>query len=185
VPRGFKVINQPTQVVMVENQNRAILGFTSTQEKSLEAAAAKFLNQPGLRVIERGPRRSGGFPAYAAIADGKMENGQVVRVMIYFIEYRGSIYNFVGYTSPQAFSTFRNVFLDTMEGFGEIQDRRIMDREPVRVRLERVSRSARFRDLVPSTLPADMKPDDVAILNQAELNEEIGPGQIVKLPRSR
>jgi len=185
VPRGFKVVNQPTQVIMVENQNHAILGFTSTQERSLESAAARFLNQPGLRVLERGPRRSGGFPAYAALADGKMDNGQVVRVMIYFIEYHGSIYNFVGYTSPQTFGTFRNAFLDTMEGFGEIQDRRILDREPVRVTLEHVSRSARFRDLVPSTLPAEIKPDDVAILNQAELNEEIGPGQIVKLPRSR
>ncbi len=185
VPRGFNVVNQPTQVIMVENQNRAILGFTSTQERSLESAAARFLNQPGLRVLERGPRRSGGFPAYEALADGKMDNGQVVRVMIYFIEYHGSIYNFVGYTSPQTFGTFRNAFLDTMEGFGEIQDRRMLDREPVRVTLEHVSRSARFRDLIPSTLPADMKPDDVAILNQAELNEEIGPGRIVKLPRSR
>src|SRR5918999_3825268 len=44
VPRGFKVINQPTQVVMVESQNRAMLGFTSSGEKSLEAAAAKFIN---------------------------------------------------------------------------------------------------------------------------------------------
>src|SRR5688572_29406035 len=34
VPRGFKVVNQPTQVLMVEGQNRAMLGFTSTGEKS-------------------------------------------------------------------------------------------------------------------------------------------------------
>jgi predicted Zn-dependent protease len=185
VPRGFKLVNQPGQVVMVENQNRAILGFTSSGEKSLQAAAAKFLSQPGLRVIERGPRRSGGFPAFIAVADGQMEKGQVVRVMIYFIEYRGNVYHFIGYTAPQAFSTFRNVFLDTMEGFGEIQDRRILSKEPVRLGLEHVSRSARFRDLIPRSLPADMKPEDVAILNQAELNEEIIPGRILKTPRSR
>jgi predicted Zn-dependent protease len=184
VPRGFKLVNQPGQVVMVENQNRAILGFTSSEEKSLQAAAAKFLNQPGLRVIERGSRRSGGFPAFAAVADAQMEKGQMVRVMAYFIEYRGSIYNFIGYAPPQAFGAFRNVFLDTMEGFGEIQDRHILSKEPVRLGLEPVSRSARFRDLIPRTLPADMKPEDVAILNQAELNEEIGAGRIVKIPQA-
>ena len=185
VPRGFKVVNQPTQVVMVDNQNRAILGFTSSGEKSLDSAAAKFLNQPGLRVIERGPTRSGGFPAFAAVADGQMENGQVVRIMVYFIQYRGNIYHFVGYTAPQAFGVFRNVFLQTMQGFGEIQDSRILNREPVRLGLEPVSRPAPFRDLIPKTLPAPFTPEDVAILNQVNLNAEMGTGRVLKVPRSR
>ena len=68
VPRGFKLINQPAQVVMVEGQNRAIVGFSSTGEKSSEAAAAKFLNQPGLRIIERGATRSGGLPAWSPLS---------------------------------------------------------------------------------------------------------------------
>jgi predicted Zn-dependent protease len=184
VPRGFKVINQPTQVVMVESQNRAFLAFTSTREKSLESAAGRFLNQPGLRVVERGPTRSGQFSAYAAVADGRMENGQVVRFMIYFVDYRGSIYQFVGYTVPQAFATFRGVFLQTAQGFGEIQDARILNREPVRLALESVSRRARFEDLIPKSLPAPYKPDEVAILNQVNLKEEIEPGRILKIPRA-
>src|SRR5919106_5619521 len=81
VPRGFKVVNQPTQVVMVDGQNRAILGFTSSGEKSAEAAANKFANQPGLRIVERGRPRSAKFPAFVVIGDGKMQNGQVARVM--------------------------------------------------------------------------------------------------------
>jgi len=185
LPRGFKVINQPAQVVMVENQNRAVLGFATTGQKSLEAAAAKFLNQPGLRVIERGPMRSNGFPAFAAVADARMENGQVVRVMAYFIDYRGAIYHFIGYTAPQAFGVFRNVFLQTMQGFGEIKDPRILNRQPVRLGLEPVSRPAPFRDLIPKSLPAPFTPEDVAILNQVDLNQEIGPGRILKLPGSR
>jgi predicted Zn-dependent protease len=185
VPRGFKVINQPTQVVMVENQNRAFLGFASAREKSLESATAKFLNQPGLKVIERGPMRSGQFQAYAAVADARMENGQVVRVMVYFIDYRGSIYHFVGYSAPQAFGAFRGVFLQTMQGFGEIQDPRILNREPVRLALETVSRRARFEDLIPRSLPAPFKPEDVALLNQVTLKAEIEPGRILKVPGPR
>jgi predicted Zn-dependent protease len=184
VPRGFKVVNQPTQVIMVEGQNRAMIGFTSSGEKSLEAAAAKFANQPGLRVIERGRARSGNFPAFIVLADGQMQNGQVARVMAYFLEYRGAVYHFLGYTSPQTFASYRNVFLQTMEGFDEVRDPRILDRQPVRVELFAVSRPGRFRDLVPKTLPAPFTLEEVALLNQVEPNEEIDSGRILKLPRA-
>ena len=182
VPRGFKVINQPTQVMMVESQNRAVLGFTSSADKSTESAAARFLNQPGLRVVERGPMRSDGFPAFVVVADAQKQNGQVVRVMAYFIEYRGGVYHFVGYTAPQAFGVFRSLFLQSMQGFGEVRDSRILNREPVRLDLQPVSRPAPFRDLIPRSLPAPFTPEDVAILNQVELNQEIGPGRILKIP---
>jgi predicted Zn-dependent protease len=184
VPRGFKVINQPTQVVMVESQNRAMLGFTSSGEKSVDAAAAKFANQPGLRIVERGRMRSANFPAFVVVADGQMQNGQVARVMAYFIEYRGAVYHFLGYTSPQAFGTFRNVFLQTMEGFDEVRDSRILDRQPVRLELLPVSRPGRFRDLVPKNLPPPFTPEEVAILNQVEPNQEIASGRILKIPES-
>jgi predicted Zn-dependent protease len=185
VPRGFKVINQPTQVVMVENQNRAMLGFTSSGEKSLEAAAAKFINQPGLRVIQRNATRSNGLPALSIIADAQMEKGQVVRLMVYFIEYRGSVYHFLGYATPQAFTTFQRVFLQTMQGFGEVQDARILNREPVRLALERVSRPARFGDSIPKNLPTPFTPEDLAIMNQVQVNDEIRPGRTIKLIRTR
>jgi predicted Zn-dependent protease len=185
VPRGFKVINQPAQIVMVESQNRALLGFTSSGDKSLEAAAAKFLKQPGLRVLERGPMRSNGLPGYVILGDAQMQNGQIVRIMACFIEYRGSVYHFIGYTSPPTFGAFRSAFLQTMQGFGEIQDARILNRQPVRVALQPVSRPAPLRDLIPRNLPAPPTTEDVAILNQAELNQEIPSGKILKVPAAR
>lgn len=185
VPRGFKVVNQPTQVVMVEGQNRALLGFTGAREKSLQAAVASFLNQPGLRVLDRGSMRSNGLPAYVVIADAQMQSGQVARLMAYFVEYGGMVYHFAGYTAPQAFSGFRNVFLQTMQGFGPVQDPRILNRQPVRLTLIPVRRSAPFRELIPRSLPAPFTLEDVAILNQVEVNQEIGPGRILKIPAVR
>lgn len=185
VPRGFKVINQPAQVVMVEGQNRAVLGFTSAGENSLQTAVAGFLKQPGLRVIERGAMRSNGLPAYAAVAEAQTENGQVVRIMAYFIDYRGTVYHFVGYTSPQLFGNFRNLFLQTMQGFSAVQDARVLNRQPVRIALETVRRPASFRELIPRSLPEPFTPEDVAIMNQVELNQRIDPGRILKLPSAR
>lgn len=185
VPRGFKVVNQPTQVVMVEGQNRAILGFTSTGEKSSETAAAKFLSQQGLRILERGPTRSNGLPAYVAIADAQRQNGQIVRVIVYFVEYGGTAYQFVGYTAQQAFGSYRGAFLQTMQGFGEVRDSRILSRQPVRLALQSVSRPASFQSLVPRSIPAPLTAQDLAIMNQVELNQEVGPGRILKVTGAR
>ena len=181
IPRGFKAINQPTQVVMVEGQNRAILGFTSTAEKSAESAAAKLLSQGGLRILERGSTRVSGFPATAVIADAQTQN-QIVRLISYFIEYRGNVYQFIGYSPQQLFGSFGNVFLQTIRGFDEIHDSRILARQPIRLSLQRVSRPAPFRELIPKNLPVPFTPEDVAILNEVTLNQEIGPGRILKIP---
>jgi predicted Zn-dependent protease len=185
VPRGFKVVNQPTQVVMVEGQNRALLGFTSTGEKSAEGAAQKFLSQQGLRLVDRGPTRSGGLPAYAAVADAQMKNGQIVRLMVYFVEYRGTVYHFVGYTAQQAFASYRGVFLQTMQGFSEVQDARILNRQPIRLALQSVSRPAPLQELIPRNIPAPLTPQDVAIMNQVDLKQEVSTGRILKVPSAR
>jgi predicted Zn-dependent protease len=182
VPRGFKVINQPTQVMMVESQNRAILGFTSTGERSLQTAVSKFATQPGLKVVDRGSTRSGGLPAAFLIADAQMQKGQVVRLLAYFVEYRGAVYHFIGYTSPQLFGSLRNVFLQTMQGFSELDDPAILNRKPARLRIIRAPDSAPFRTFIPRDLPADIKPEDAAILNQVTLDERIERGRPLKIP---
>jgi predicted Zn-dependent protease len=182
IPRGFKAVNQPSQVVMVEGQNRAVLGFTGTAESSAEAAAAKLLSQRGLRVVERGSTRINGFPAVGVLADAQTQNGQIVTLTTYFIEYRGKVYQFIGYAPQPLFGSFQSAFLQTIRGFAEIQDSRILARQPVRLTLLRVSRSAPFRELIPRALPAPFTPAEAAILNEVDLNQEISPAKILKIP---
>jgi predicted Zn-dependent protease len=182
IPRGFKAVNQPSQVVMVEGQNRAVLGFTGTAESSAGAAAAKLLSQRGLRVVERGSTRISGFPAVGVLAEAQTQNGQIVTLTTYFIEYRGKVYQFIGYAPQQLFGSFQSAFLQTIRGFAEIQDSRILARQPVRLTLQRVSRSAPFRELIPRALPAPFTPEEAALLNEVDLYQEISPGKILKIP---
>ena len=72
-----------------------------------------------------------------------------------------------------------------MQGFGETQDPRILNRQPVRLALQSVTRSAPFRDLIPRSLPAPFAAEEVAILNQVELNQRIDKGAILKIPAAR
>jgi predicted Zn-dependent protease len=136
-------------------------------------------------VIERGSTRINGFPAVGVLAEAQTQNGQIVTLTTYFIEYRDKVYQFIGYAPQQLFGSFRSAFLQTIRGFAEIQDARILARQPVRLSLERVPRSARVRELIPRSLPAPFTPEEVAILNQVDLNQEISPGKILKTPSLR
>jgi hypothetical protein len=83
------------------------------------------------------------------------------------------------------FGNFRGLFLQTMQGFGEVQDPRILNRQPVRLVLEPIRRAATVQNLIPRSLPAPLTPQDVAILNQVELNQDLGVGRILKIPATR
>ncbi len=184
VPRGFRLINQPGQVVMIDAQKRGLLGFNISGEKSLQAAATKFLNQPGLRVLDRAAVRVNGLPAYTAVADAVLEGRQQVRALVYFIEHGGRVYRFLGYTAPADFAQYRTVFLQTMQGFRRVDDPRIVNREPVRLILEHVTKAGPFRSFLPAKLPPQFTPEEVATMNQVTLNQEIPAGTILKIPRA-
>jgi hypothetical protein len=72
-----------------------------------------------------------------------------------------------------------------MRGFGDVNDPDILATQPVRLKLERAPRTAPFRSFIPARLPNEIRPEDVAILNQATLNEEIQKGRTLKLPGSQ
>ena len=184
VPRNFQVRNSTSQVAMVGSNQQAVMVFTFAQANSAQAAASNFANQQGIQVRERGATSSNGIQAYALVADAQTQQQQV-RLLAYFLEYRGNVYQFVGYTSPQQFSQYQDLFLQTARSFQEVSDRRILDVQPVRLNVQRASRTAPFRaflDNAPFEL-ADLNEQDLAILNQVELDTQIEEGTLLKLPR--
>ena len=182
VPQGFRLVNQPTQVVMIENQRRAIIGFTLTGEKSLQAAADKFLSQPGLRVRETFTQQPDDLTAIGAVADAQSQNGDSVRLLVYFVQHREHVYQFIAYSAPQSFAFFTNEFLRVVRGFENLNDPELLSTQPVRLELQRAPRTAALRSLIPATLPNELRPEDVAILNQIALNEDVEEGRVLKLP---
>jgi predicted Zn-dependent protease len=183
VPRGFRVINQPAQLVMVEANQRAMIGFQLSRETSLALAARQFASQGRgrMKVLDSGSTRSEDSPAFFIMADAQAGNNQTVRLIAYWVEHRGRVYEFLAYAAPQAFGSFQAEFLRTMRGFGNLTNPEILRKHPVRVKIEHAARSVPFRELIPARLPAGLKLDDLAILNQVTVEQPIGSGQAFKL----
>jgi predicted Zn-dependent protease len=183
VPPGYQVVNQPTQVGMVEPNQNAILLFTMADEAtSARDAASKLTAEEGITTVDSGPATVSGNPAYYVLADAQTDNGEV-RLLSYYIEYGGQVYTFLGYASKASFSNYRSTFERSMRGFDRVTDQRILSVQPTRLRVVTADRSGSFASFLPSNLPEQFTPESFAILNQVNLDTRIERGQKIKLPR--
>ena len=183
VPSGYQVVNQPTQVGMVEPNQNAILLFSVAQEaSSAQAAASELTSEEGITTVEARSTTVSGNRAYYVLADAQTESGEV-RLLSYYIEYGGAVYTFLGYAAKASFSTYQSTFERSMRGFDRVTDRRILNIEPTRLRYVTASRSGAFRTFLPNSMPEQFTPEGLAILNQVELDTRIERGHKLKLPR--
>jgi predicted Zn-dependent protease len=182
VPDGFQVINQPTQVAMVDENQQAILLFTiESESNTAQAAAQSFAGQEGLTVIERSAASSNGLPAYFVVADAQLQDGQTVRVKAYYVEYGGNVYAFIGYAAQQNYANYSGRLTNTMSGFAPLRDNRILSIQPTRLAVRPASQNAPFNTFLSSNLPRNMTENDMAILNQVGLDQTIERGTRLKL----
>ncbi len=186
VPVGFQVVNQPTRVVMIEENQQAIVFFTLEREAATAAeAATRFAGQQGLTVVERGTSRAGGNPASFVVADALTSDGQPIRLLAFFIDYGGNVYTFLGYTLVSNYGTYEDLFSRTMRSFAALRDPEILNVQPIRVAVQPAPRTAPFRTFVTETvkLPKGWDDERMAILNQVMLDEVIPEGKKLKLTR--
>ncbi len=183
VPPSFQVINQPRQVALVEEQQRAIIQFRIAEEDTPRDAAAPIIGADGVTVQEQGPMQAGSLPGYFVEADFQTQQGQTIRLINFNVEYEGRVYSFIGYAVQSDFSTYRDRFLRTMRNFAPLTDPEILNVEPTRIAIRRVTQAGPFESFLPATLPDDLPPPRMAILNQVQLNQSIEPGRSLKLPR--
>lgn len=183
IPQNWNVINQATQVVLVNTEGDAVMMMridseSSTARQSVEA----FINQEGIEVQNSGDARSSGrWDAYEADVIVPQENGNL-GVNVYAVDFDGRIYLFINYTEQSKFDNFKQNFTSVTSSFDELTDSRILNIQPVRLRVSQVSRNTRFSDLLPSQMPMDIEPEDLAILNQVDMDDMIPAGTYIKIP---
>lgn len=182
IPRGYQVINEASQVAIVEGQQRAYVLLQFAQESSPQAAARAFAGQQGLRVADSGTDRFNGLEAAFVLAEAQTEQG-VLGLLAYFIQYDGRVYRLTGVTTSQAFNTYRSDFLSLVRSFRTLTDQSALGVQPARLNVVNAPRTAPFQSFLPSSLPFNITAQDLAIANQVELNQTVRSGEPIKLIR--
>lgn len=184
VPVGFSVINQPSAVILVNENQDAVVQFSIDNESTTPEESVKaFLNQEGVNTIEQNVTRPNGLTGYEAEANLQQEDGTSLTVDITAISYNGNIYNFLGYTTSDQFGAYESEFNSVSNGFDRLTDSSILNIQPVRLELKKTTRSGSFSSFLPSNLPMNIEPLDIAIINQVQLDQNINAGSWIKIPK--
>ncbi|MEX2435188.1 MAG: M48 family metalloprotease [Balneolaceae bacterium] len=184
VPSGWQVINQPSQVVAVSPEEDAVIIFRiDGNSTTAKASVDEFTSQEGMIINEQGNTQSSGeWPAY--YADVTVEDEQQnIGLLVYAVEMDGRVFRFINYTSEEKYDTIRPQFENTSSSFDELTDPELLQINPVRLQTETVNRTDQFRNFLPSNLPMDIDPEEIAIVNQVSLDDEIQSGTKIKIPR--
>ena len=183
VPGGFGVSNQTSAVILYNEAQDAITQFTIDSESaSPKASVQAFTGQEGITLVEEGAINVNGFDAYQAEATAATEDGSTLNIMMSTIDFNGTLFQFLSYTTAEQFSAYKTQFSEIVESLNVLEDESILNIQPVRLKLQRVQSTSVFSELIPENLPMGIEPLDVAILNQVELTDTIERGTLIKIP---
>lgn len=182
VPKSWSVINESSSVYLIEKDEKALIILQVSSDKTPKEMVEEYGKQKGMKTISRGPLKINGLNAYQMTTESISEDSTKYRFSIHGIKYDGLTYRFVGYSVADKFVNFQKQIDNTAKGFNILRDQRILDIKPVRLQIFSVEEETRFSELLPKTLPNKLKKEEIAILNQAQLNSMIKAGTKVKLP---
>jgi len=181
-PNSWRVNNTPSQVQISPQDGKALIIFTLSQQKTLDAAAQSFIEQTKLQVAASDKGQVNGLNSIAVLGDQvNEESQQTIRILNYFIQYGQYIYQFHGLALKQDYPQYSNIFQNTMKGFAELTDRSKIEVSPERVSVQEVKKSGKVSDVLRSfNMPTD-RHEELAILNGMELTQVIQAGTLIKL----
>jgi predicted Zn-dependent protease len=184
VPAGWRVQNQPRQVVLFDQEQQGISIFTFAGGVSnAREAVEKFTSQEGINQISASRADVHGNPGYRAVARGTMQDGTELQFLVQGIEYGGNIFRFINYSTTARYENYEPRFLEIVNGFRQLTDQSILDIQPVRIEVVTANRTGSFESFLPAEMPMGMDKEEMAILNQLRLSDTVTRGQRLKLPR--
>ena len=173
-PDGWQAMNTRQFVAAVSPKQDAIVQLTFARGDSATESEREFFAS---QAIERGPAWNDTFHNFRTVPT--QERPTVVRGLIGFLELGGRVYQLVGYTRDDLWSTHQNAASSSLASFARLADRRYLDVDAKRIELvelpERMT-IAMFDQQFPSTVDVET----LAIANGVEPNVMLERGTLVK-----
>jgi predicted Zn-dependent protease len=182
VPAQWQVANQPTHVQMINPEQNAGIQFSLGKGASPQQAAEEFARNAKAEVLRNQAARVNGMPAQVLITNVQAQSG-VLRLLSYFIQKDDKIYLFHGYTSPSLFDRVIPTFEQVMKSFDHLRNQAALNKQPQRVKIERVNQPEDLRQALKSFGMKDEVLDELAILNGMQLDDKLQRGDLVKVVR--
>lgn len=153
--------------------------LTLAPGQTLEQSASAALQRYKLEPVNSKETSVNGLPALMVVADQKQQQG-VIRTLSYFISYKNNIYHMLGAAESTKFESYGDEFTRTMQGFRELKDQALINRQPNRIKLVNGG-GGTLRDILKSNRVPDNLLEEAAVLNGMKLTDPVSAGTMVKV----
>lgn len=184
-PVSWKLENQPTQVIMSQPENKALIIFTLAPQKSLESAADSTLKMYQLAVQQSTKTTVNGMPAIAAVSkqvtqDQTTGAQSTNMILSYFIDYNSTFYVFHGVSTEADFNTFAPTMESSIKSFSRLTDVSKINVKPKRIAVKKVQKAGTLADAFAYFGVPQAKMNELALLNNMELTDRVTVGKPIK-----
>ncbi len=185
-PAGWNLTNAPTQVTVQPSDGKALMLFTLSNQKSLQAAADSTLAQYGLKLQRSERATVNGMPAIVALSKQESQDQStgavnVTSVLSYIIEYGSVYYIFHSVAAEADFPTYSGVMEASMKTFARLTDPGRLNVKPKRLYVKTVQRTGTLAAAFASYGVSQDMMNELALLNEMELNDQVQAGKLIKI----
>jgi predicted Zn-dependent protease len=156
-PAGWQTENQASAVVGASPQQDAVFALSIPTKDAPTQALTTFAEQQGVQVSGQSNVTINGLSGVSAAFQAQGQNGQALAGNVVFVAYGGSTYQLLGYAAAAGYAGYRSVIQQSVQSFGRLTDPAALAKQPVRIKLVRLSRDMTVDEFVrqyPSAVPA-------------------------------
>jgi predicted Zn-dependent protease len=185
-PSGWTLTNTPTQVTVQPPDNKALIIFTLSPQKSLQTAADSTLAAYNL-TLQRSERTTvNGMPVLVTLSkqvsqDPSTGTSITYNVLSYFIEYGTMYYVFHGISTETDFNNYSGFMESSMKTFAKLTDASKINVKPLRVYIRTVQRTGTLANALSHYGVRQDKMSELALLNDLELTDQVQAGKMIKI----
>lgn len=183
IPSGWVLQNGKSAVLLTSPDQKSMLQMTGVSDAATPAAAVdQISNQEGVTVVDRQAVAGSPFGAFRLIADVNDDKGNSYRMLVVALKYGEQIYRFTGYSLKANFDTYATALAVPSSSFAALTDPAALNIQPTRLKVYTTPRQGKFSSFLPNPLPVNLTADEIAIMNQVNLDDVIPAGVKIKIP---
>ena len=133
-PSGWQINNQKTVVTAVSPDQQAAIRLSLARAATAQAAAESFFTSPGILPQQTRSVEVGGNPGRIGDFTAQTDQGPLPGTAL-FLEYRGRIYQIIGYGTPEGWSRMGAGIRSSLLSFTELTDPAALSVQPLRLEI--------------------------------------------------
>jgi len=185
-PTGWKLENSPLQVSITPSDQKALMLFTMSNQKTLESAVDTTITQYKLTLQGSKKTIVNGLQAIVTQCkqvsqDQSTGATQTNMVLSYFISHGGLIYVFHGVSAEADFITYSSIMNSSMTTFSDLTDASKINVKPKKVEIVKVQRAGTLSDAFVYYRVPQKQYNELALLNDIELTDQVQVGKLIKI----